>query len=60
MSNPRGRNDTSYANAPARLPAALQITLTDLSEGMVATAAQRVRAANDGWRVAARQAELAV
>lgn len=45
--------------AAARLPAALQITLTDLSEGMVATAAQRVRAANDGWRVAARQADAA-
>lgn len=45
--------------AAPRLPASLQITLTDLSEGMVGVASQRVAAANPGWRVGAWQADAA-
>ena len=45
--------------AAPHLPGALQITLTDLSEGMVTAARQRVGAANAGWRVEAGQADAA-
>lgn len=45
--------------AASHLPSNLQITLTDLSEGMVEAASQRVGAANAGWRVEARQADAA-
>lgn len=45
--------------AGPRLPTSLQITLTDLSEGMVAAASQRVAAARSGWRVGAWQADAA-
>lgn len=45
--------------AAPRLPSSMQITLTDLSEGMVAAASQRVSAANPGWRVGAWRADAA-
>lgn len=46
------------AAAPC-LPGALQITLTDLSHGMVTAARQRISGARAGWRVEARPADAA-
>lgn len=48
-----------WETAASRLPNSLQITLTDLSEGMVAAASRRVAEANAGWRVGGWTADAA-
>lgn len=45
--------------AAAKLPDSLQVTLTDLSDGMVAVASERVGGTKAGWSVSARQADAA-